>query len=204
MKNKKDDVRKRTAKENINFHMEGIWWDVIYERDSDENETIIRTSKKHNTIMIKVTNLMAGLFKNDANFPSGLAYHALGIGSSSWDSSPTPPSPSQSNEYLEDEYFRKTIDTSSNVDYIDGSGLVFSPTGTPGVDYTVQPRLRIKTTFDYGEANGEWIREQAIFGGDATGSLDSGHIINIIRHPRIRKEDNIKIDRYVQFSFILT
>lgn len=192
-------MRKR---EKINVGLEGIWWDIVYKRDSRGNEEIIHRSKKHNTIMTKVTNLIAALFKNDSNMPVGIKYHALGTGSSSWDTG-TPPSPSTSNEYLEAEYFRKEVLT-SNMDYIDSGGSPFSPTGSPGVDYVVQPRVRLKTTFEYNEANGEWIREQAIFGGDATSTVDTGHIINIIRHPRIRKEDNVKVDRFIQFNITLT
>jgi len=194
---------KKTKRESVNMGLEGIWWDIVYKKDSRGREEIVYTSKKHNTIMTKVTRLIAGLFKNDTNMPAGIKYHALGTGLIAWDSVVTPPSPPLSNEYLEAEYYRQEV-LPAYIDYIDGAGSPFSPTGTPGVDYVVQPRVRLKTTFDYGDANGEWIREQAIFGGDATSSLDSGHIINIIRHPRIRKESNIKIDRYIQFNITLT
>lgn len=194
----------KIIKDKVTLGLEGIWWDIIYRKDILGNEKVIHTSKKHNTIMVKVTNLIAGLFKNDSNLPSGVTHHAIGRGSSTWDSGVIPPSPPTTDEYLLDEYYRQSIDTNTDVEYIDSGGNPFTPTGSPGVDYQVQPRIRIKSTFGYDDANGEWIREQAIFGGDATATIDTGHIFNIIRHPRIRKENNIKIDRYIQFNLNLT
>jgi len=178
--------------ENMRVGMEGIWWDKIHTRQSDGSITVVETAKVHNTIMDKVAQLLAGLLKNETTFTGGILYHGLGRGNSAWDTSPTPPSPDKSNTILVDEYFRKSPDL---VEYIDDIG---NPTST------ITNRVRLKTIFDFSEANGEWIREQGVFGGDATTGLNSGHIINIIRHSRIRKEDNVKLERFIQFNIVLT
>jgi len=183
--------RERRKIEVVSVGMEGIWWDKIHTLQDDGSIIITETEKVHNTIMDSVANLIAGLLKNETTFTGGILYHALSRGNSAWDTSPTPPSPDKSNTTLLDEYFRKAPDL---IEYIDGTG---NPT------LTITNRIRIKTTFDFSEANGEWIREQGIFGGDATTGLDSGHIVNTIRHSRIRKEDNVKLERFIQFNIVV-
>ena len=199
-----DLIYPRSASETTEVATNGVWWDVFYKKDDLGKEGITYVSKKHNIVMSKLANLFAGFLHNDGNLATGIAYHALGEGLVAWDTATPIPSPPVTNEKLEAEFFRKEP---SIIEYIDESGAPFTPTGDPGNPadpYIVQPRVRLKTIFNYGDANGYWIREQAIFGGDATDTLDSGHIINIIRHPKIKKEASLKIERFIQFSLHIT
>ena len=185
-----------TKKEPVKLKMEAIWWDKIYTKNLDGTETVVETKKTKNTIMDKLADFLAGLLLGESSFnvptnTHGIGFHALGTGQVSWDSGGIP-SPDKSNTVLDNEYWRQAPDI---IEYIDDIGAV---------SISITNRIRVKTTFDYGDANGQWIREQAIFGGDANATLDTGHIVNIIRHAKIRKEDNIKLERYIQFNITIT
>ena len=43
--------------------------------------------------------------------------------------------------------------------------------------------------------------EFGLFGGDATAAADSGDMIDNIRHPRIWKNQDVEMERYIQLEF---
>ncbi len=59
--------------------------------------------------------------------------------------------------------------------------------------------VQAQTIFDFtdGPAGGVQIREQGLFGGDATSIKDSGLMINAINHPKIFKDATIRIIRRI-------
>jgi hypothetical protein len=66
-------------------------------------------------------------------------------------------------------------------------------------------KIEIKTVFSFGDGtDGFYIREQGLFGGDATAAVDSGVMINALRHPPIWKDSTVKIVRYIQLDFVRT
>lgn len=69
------------------------------------------------------------------------------------------------------------------------------PTGT------ITNKIQIQTLLDFADANGEDIREQGLFGGDATGSVNSGFMIDKINHPRRFKDSSIQIRRFINLLF---
>jgi len=73
---------------------------------------------------------------------------------------------------------------------------------------TVPPftdKIEVKTVFSFGDGpDGFDMREQGLFGGTATATLDSGIMINALRHPPMYKDHTIKIVRYIQLDFVRT
>jgi hypothetical protein len=171
--------------------LHGKWWDEVYTRDPITGESVLRerTPVKSNIICLSISELMAGLFANDARFFGGILFHAFGAGQAAWDTSPANPSAAQTS--LVDELYRKTP---TNIDFLDESG---NPTSS------ITKTLRIKTVLDYGETeiNDKYIREQGLFGGDAVSAKDSGHIIDAINHVKIWKDSTIRLIRYIELGF---
>lgn len=62
-------------------------------------------------------------------------------------------------------------------------------------------KIQVQTLLDFGDANGEDIREQGLFGGDATAVLGSGFMIDKIHHSRRYKDNTIQIRRFIQLLF---
>lgn len=70
---------------------------------------------------------------------------------------------------------------------------------------SITDKIEIKTVFSFGDGtDGFNIREQGLFGGDATAAVDSGVMVNALRHPPIYKDRTIKIVRYIQLDFVRT
>lgn len=115
--------------------------------------------------------LLAALLAEEAGY-GGVLYLAVGAGNPTWDTTGTPqPDPDQ--DTLLDELAREAV----TVVYLDESGAeVAGPTRF----------LKISATFDIGEANGTW-REEALFGGTATSSPDSGLVVGLKNFPALEK-----------------
>lgn len=70
---------------------------------------------------------------------------------------------------------------------------------------SIEDKIEVKTVFSFGDGtDGFYIREQGLFGGNATSTPDSGLMINALRHPGIWKDHTIKLIRYIQLDFVRT
>lgn len=142
----------------------------------------------YNTVVDSCSKLIACLMKGQAGY-NGILYWAVGSGDSSWSNS-NPPSPSTSTTKLVNEIGRKRIDP-NNIVFIDANN---------NVTQNITNRLQISITFEEGEMNGEW-REFGLFGGNATGTKDTGIMINHKIHPLIYKTSGIRVERTIRLTF---
>jgi hypothetical protein len=140
-----------------------------------------------NLVVDQIGVLIAGLLASYGDFSPPALYHALGEGDSSWDVST--PDPVVGQTTLLSEAFRKVVVP----DFLDalGGAVVGGPTNV----------LQFQTTFDFGEANGFSIREQGLFGGDATAVADSGQMMDAIHHPRVDKNNTFQWIRTIEMEF---
>ncbi len=175
----------------------GYWRDEFFHRGGDGKD-IFDPEKSDkdwnkNVITVGMTFLLAGLMKNEPTFNGkGILQHAQGIGQPSWDV--TLPTPLFSQTQLVSEYFRKSPDSISYTD----------PSGNPVLGITNS--ILVRTTLDFGDANGNdnlgrFIREQGIFGGNATATLNSGYMADAINHKARFKDHTVKIIRFIRFVF---
>lgn len=71
----------------------------------------------------------------------------------------------------------------------------------PEVSVAATNVIEIRTTWDYGNPsdifNFKYIREQGLFGGNATATADSGFLLDRITHDRIAKDPTIKLIRFI-------
>lgn len=183
---------KKIFREYVGVRPVGYYWDVI-EHKLPNNGMAVCTMKKRkfkfkkrNIVISTLPKLLAGLMANEPNF-QGIAFHMLGTGEQSWDVATPPPTFNLTD--LTNEYFRKEPDS---IQYVDGNGNIVN---------TVTSIIRIQTTFDFEEANGQIIREQGLVGGDATTVLGTGLPVNAIRHSRIDKTNQVRITRYIELVF---
>lgn len=168
----------------------GIWRDEVYKIVNGKEVRVEDTGWKSNLIVVGMPKVLAALMKNEPSFMGGILQHAQGRGLPSFDISL--PIPNFNSVQLTDEYFRKPPDSISYLDTL----------GNPTI--VITNSILIKTTLDFGEANGvggEFIREQGLFCGTATGVLNSGFMVNLIFHPSRFKDASIKIIRFIQFIF---
>lgn len=175
---------------------DGYTRDVVIKKMPDGTEKVIEdTGWKHNKIVKGITLLMAGLFANEASYSGqGILFHAQGEGDPAWDALNPVPEADWLDTTLEAEYFRKAPDS---IVYLDDSN---NPVGY------ITGRILVTTTLDFGEANGPmgtgiYIREHGLFGGDATATLNSGKMIDAIRHKARWKDVTVKLIRYIRFVF---
>lgn len=173
-------------------NVKGRWRDVVTRRMPDGTEKVVEdTGWKSNMIVQGMPKLLAGLMRNESTYIGGILQHAIGNGNPAWDI-PGPPTPAYNSTQLVAEYFRKPP---TSISYLDPLGLP-SP--------VITGSILIQTVFDYGEANGmagEYIREQGLFGGTATGVGNSGIMANLIYHVAKWKDSNVKITRYINIIF---
>ena len=138
-------------------------------------------SYQHSNIIVNTASiLIARLLKNSSEPNNGISFLAIGSGRGNWDLF-DPPAPTTSQTNLENEFFRKAIDTATFVHPITGE-----PTNacTNIVDYAV--------TFGEGEAVGP-IVEMGLFGGDATAEPNTGTMINWRTFPVINKTSTMSV-----------
>jgi len=172
--------------EKAKVSIEGWWWDEFYVRKNGKLVLDHVTDQRRNTRMDGAVTLMAALFANAAGI-SGVLYHAQGRGDAGWGASP--PAVTTSDTTLFDEILRKLPDS---VVFLDGSdNVVAGPTNI----------IRVRTTYIETEMAGETIREQALFGGDATALAGSGYIVNTIRADGIGKSGAVQLIRNIKLIF---
>lgn len=107
---------------------------------------------------------------------------------------------------------------STVVDYVRNTGtLTVSPAFSSPIDSTSQYEftsqlsasptnvVEVRTTWDYGSPsdpfNFKYIREQGLFGGNATGIADSGYMLDRITHTKIPKDPTIRLVRLIDLVF---
>lgn len=175
----------------IGVRIKGEWWDDFEEYDPNTGLLLRKwsTPPKTNIKMDRVAELMAALMANETVLISGgILQHAQGRGDGLWNE-PTIPAVTTSDLTLVDEAGRKVP-----------SSIVFLDlTDTPVA--VVTNKIRISTTLLTTDLVGVTIREQALFGGDATVTIDSGFIINVIRHAPIFKGGSSQLTRNIKLTF---
>ena len=73
-------------------------------------------------------------------------------------------------------------------------------TNDPAPPGTRTYRVETRATFTFadGPSPGKWIREHALFGGDATSTQDSGIIFNVFNDNKIWKDNTIELQLFFQ------
>lgn len=130
-----------------------------------ENGKVIKKIVQDNIIVNTASILISRLLKDSSEPTGGITYLGIGSGNSSWDAF-DPPAPTTSQTLLENEFFRKTISKSTFIDPQTGEPTT---TKTNIVDYA--------TTLSESEAVGA-IMELALFGGEASSTINTGTMIN--------------------------
>lgn len=168
--------------------IKGEWWDEIYEPDRQTGEMVLvhTTPIRTNTKMDSVAVLMAALMANDPAY-GGILYHAQGRGDPGWGA--TPPAINTADTTLFDEAGRNPPSSILYLDPLDV--VVVGPTNV----------IQVRTVYGLADLAGETLREQALFGGTATAAIDSGLIINGIRHDGIFKSGAIQLARNVKLTY---
>lgn len=131
----------------------------------EENGKVVREFVQNNIIVNTSSILIARLLKDPTEPSGGITYLAVGSGNSSWDAF-DPPAPTTSQALLENEFYRKSISKSTFVDPQTGEPTTNK---TNIVDYA--------TSLSESEAVGA-ILELALFGGEATSTINTGTMIN--------------------------
>lgn len=158
--------------------------DTLYNKDG----SVANRYHHVNTVVDSCSKLIACLMKGQAG-QTGIKYWAVGKGDKNWNND-TPPSPTVTDVNLLSETYRKAINPKDIV-FLDDNN---NPTET------ITNKLQITITFLENEANGE-LREFGLFGGNATGSVNSGFMINRKIHPLIYKTSGMKLERIIRIVF---
>lgn len=164
--------------------MTGQITDRIY-----KNGVLVEEIVGHNLIVNSFLNLVLALCKGTSGY-KGIQYWAVGSGEDSWDS--TMPDPEINATRLTTEFGRVAIDA-SEISFLNASGAVVT---------TPSNIIQIKHTFGPNDCNGKW-REFGIFGGNATGTANSGIMINKKHHSVITKTNDMSIERTMKFTLSL-
>ena len=159
--------------------------DTIHHKDG----RVEKRETSFNVVVADFSRLIAALVKFETGLNAGKLFWALGSGQSSWDS--TPYTAVDTTTKLVNEVYRKEI-TPAQRSFLDGNGNKVN---------TITNRLQLDIVIGSLEANGFTLREFGIFGGNPTGTKDSGIMINHKSHGRIDKEEGMIIERSVRFTF---
>jgi hypothetical protein len=141
---------------------------------------LVKTIHQSNIIVNTASILIARLLKDNKEPTSGISFLAVGSGNDNWDAF-DPPAPTTSQTLLENEFYRKSISTST---FVDPQTAEPTSTHTNIVDYA--------TTFSESEAVGP-IMELALFGGEASSSLNTGTMLNWRTFPVINKTNSMTL-----------
>ena len=167
-----------------NVHMTGHIVDRIY-----KNGELVDVVEGHNLVVNSFLKLVMALCKGQSRY-GGISYWAIGSGATSWDTSM--PDPEINASRLTAEIGRVPISASDikflTADLVETS----SPTNI----------LQIKHTFGPSDCNGKW-REFGLFGGNASGTANSGIMINKRHHSVITKTNEMSIERTMTFTLNL-
>ena len=173
---------------NENYKVPTKHWEVFdYFIYPDGTKELV-SQISHNLVVENLSVAIACLMKRQAGY-SGILYWGIGSGLTSW-AEDNPPSPKDTDQKLENEFFRKAINISDMV-FINADNTVSEvPTN----------RIQASIVFDETEANGKMM-EFAIFAGNATTAVNSGFMINHKTHPAIHKTNLVKLEKTIRFTF---
>jgi hypothetical protein len=168
-----------SMREKENFH--GLKGELILKAyDMAQDGKLVYQYHHSNIIVNTASILIARLLKDSSEPQNGISFLAIGSGSGEWDLF-DPPAPTTSKTFLENEFYRKSIDVST---------FVHPETGEPTNAYT--NIVDYAVTFGEGEAVGP-IVEMGLFGGDATAEINSGTMINWRTFPVINKTSTMSV-----------
>jgi hypothetical protein len=145
-----------------------------------EKGKIIKTYHHSNIIVNTASILISRLLKDNTEPVAGISFLGVGSGNDNWDPF-DPPAPTTSQTFLENEFYRKNISTST---FVDPQTAEPTTIATNIVDYA--------TTFSESEAVGP-IMELALFGGEATTTTNTGTMINWRTFPVINKTNSMTL-----------
>ena len=179
--------------------MVGEWQDFAIHPDG-RRELI---AEGRNLVVNNAHIVLAMVMKQDPSY-GGFLYWAVGDGNMG-DSADTPAwdagvedgsiAPNVSDTQLAREIYRKAIQPSDIV-FIDAAG---------NISATPTNRLQISLTFNedepYNDGTIAYFREWGLYGGDATGTLNSGYLINRKVHKTYEKTNVSKLERVLRFTF---
>lgn len=175
---------KLEGKEQYPIKMVGDTLDRITYKDGRVEEIV-----GHNIVVNSFLNLVMCLLKKQTGY-NGIQYWAVGSGSSSWDNSI--PTPELTANRLTAEIGRVEI-RPDEISFLDtGFNKISTPSNI----------IQIEHTFGANDCNGSW-REFAIFGGNATATVNSGIMINKRHHAVITKTDEMTVERVMRFTLSL-
>lgn len=176
---------KAMANDGHDVHMTGHIVDRIYNKDGE----LVDTIEGHNLVVNSFLKLVMALCKGQSGY-SGIQYWAIGSGEASWETSL--PSPEINATRLTTELGRVAIPASEIIFLNADLTVASAPTNI----------LQIKHTFGPNDCNGTW-REFGLFGGNATGTANSGVMINKRHHGTITKTNEMSIERTMTFTLNL-
>lgn len=172
------------AADGHNVHMTGHIVDRIY-KDGE----LVDVVEGHNLVVNSFLKLVMALCKGESGY-GGIQYWAIGSGETSWDTSM--PDPEINASRLTAEIGRVPI-SASDIKFLTADSVeTSSPTNI----------LQIKHTFGPSDCNGKW-REFGLFGGNASGTANSGIMINKRHHSVIAKTNEMSIERTMTFTLNL-
>lgn len=181
-------MEKERELELIESPIFGRWQDEIYKKDPETGEIYLikKTPWSENTIVENFGVLVAAFLAREY-FIEGILFHAIGSGLVSFDT--TLPIASSVQTALVTEEIRRSP---SQLVFLDQYDQILPVGERSNI-------VQAQTIFDFtdGPAGGFQIREQGLFGGDATSIKDSGLMINAINHPRIFKDATIRLIRRI-------
>jgi len=155
------------------------------ERCPDESIMIEATPWSSNLIVNDASELVAALFKGQANY-GGIQYVVVGQGESSWDTSGVP-----TETVTQTRMVSELGRVAPTITFIDSSNAD---------TLTVTNRISVAGSFGPTQANGSW-REWGIVGGTATSTANSGLLIDYYTHSVATKENTETLVRRVRMTF---
>jgi len=171
----------------------GVCREVITDLDG----SVGITPWRHNKWVGNGEILLACLMKNHVGYNKGILWFAFGDGDSGWDTSGTP-EPLNTQETLLSELVRKR----PTINFREGTtlpgGII---TGTPSKILSVSVQLDGGPSGEF--PGGQYLRERALFGGNASDSIDSGLVFSIENHARVWKDSTktMVLDWRLLFKF---
>ena len=141
-----------------------------------EGDTLVYEYTRPNVVVKSASILIARLLKDSKEPLGGIGFFAVGTGGAGWDLQ-DPPAPTINQTRLESELARKAIGP-VNTSFVDPATGDYTTTPTNVVDFSA--------SFANSEAVGP-LTEMALFGGDATSSLNSGTMLNYRTFPVLNK-----------------
>lgn len=145
-----------------------------------------RAPWRSNAIVDSCWPLLAALLKGEQGM-QGILYWAVGAGDPAWDQALPPPNPRATR--LRDEVARVRIEP-EDVSFLDAGGRR---------SRRPSPRLELRVGFGWDQRR--TLREFGVFGGDASGRLNTGTLVNYVMHPRVELAPGSRLERRLRFSF---